>query len=65
MGDSDRQAGANEGQHALSDEEYAKDPQEAVGILFGRAVRDLPPITEERVRELYEPLRKDWGPRSW
>jgi hypothetical protein len=64
MEGSDRQAGAHEGQHAPFDEEYATDPHEAVEILFGRALPELPPITEERVRWLYEPFEKTWGSKK-
>jgi hypothetical protein len=64
MGDSERPTGADEGQPAPFDEAYATETQEAVEILFGRALPELTPITEERVRELYEPFPKSWGSKK-
>jgi hypothetical protein len=45
-------------------EEYTKNAQEAVEILFGKALAVLPPISENEVLELYEPLRYSWSSKK-
>ena len=58
MEDSGRQAGVHEGQHAPFDEEYATEPQEAVEILFRKALPNLPALAEEHVLRLYEEMQQ-------
>jgi hypothetical protein len=51
-------------QSAQFNEEYTKNPQEAVELLFDKALATLSPISEKEVLELYEPLRYSWSSKK-